>query len=81
MAIAEVMLTCALALATPSFRGPLTAQAFEQEYKWIHSLLESVYPDHEFRIVPKVMHEVPRGYGELPMSWRGHRIYFRRRSA
>lgn len=83
--IAEALLVCALALVSPGFQMdrnmPGQRDAFLREYKWIIDLLESMYPDSEFLILPKEYSETPPGWTWVPFGWRGHLLYRRPRRA
>lgn len=83
--IAELFLTCALALPVTAVHHPSDnggtnesdKQAFLREWKWLHDLLERQYPDHEFLIIPVQYEETPPGWTWVPFGWRGHLIYKR----
>jgi hypothetical protein len=81
--IAELFLVCALAVPPAPvivhFKGwePVTAHQFLKEYKELHGFLDKAYPGSEFYVMPKRLHEVPKGYSLMPFSWRSHRIYRR----
>jgi hypothetical protein len=80
--IKEAFLVCALSLplasANKGYNNPFTRESFLKEYKWIHDLLEGMYPGHEFLIIPhRISHQTPVGWFEIPFQWRGHNLYRR----
>lgn len=81
--IAAAFLISALALPVPSVHhagtnNRDTAESFFKEYQWIHDLLERMYPNHDFMIIPDRLHQQPPpGWIEVPFFWRSHYIYRR----
>lgn len=75
--IKETILSCALALPSPSFIDPLSARAFIQEYRFIESFLKSMRPHAKFLFIPNEIHKVPKGYRKELIEWRNHAIYYR----
>lgn len=48
------------------------------EYKWLHDLLESMFPGNEFIIMPDRLHiQIPEGWTYVILHWRNHIIYRR----
>ena len=82
MAVRELFLICALALHPASFthddggrRSPETEAIFWREWKWITDLLEHMYPDDEFLIIPNRDRKRPPGWEKVIFEWRGHSLY------
>lgn len=78
--IKEAFLVCALALHVASFNDPgghdsYTREDFLREYRWIHDLLERLYPEDEFLIIPARDRERPPGWEKAILEWSGHIIY------
>ena len=73
--IRESILVCALALPV------WNKSEFLKEYKFLHHMLETVFPEQEFLIVPKAVKEQPQGWHVMPIGWRMYRIYGRERKS
>ena len=50
---------------------------FFREYDWLMELLKSMFPDHEFMILPKQHDIPPQGWDYVIIHWRDHFIYKR----